>query len=189
MSSNTITPAAVLNHNSSDDEILGLSTHLPRRDGRRNANGEGREATAQVSEPRTNEQLEIGFDAEQAPKGTRRGSAANLETPETSGSGELEPEHLREALDANPELRDAWREAGAYRETFATPEEARAATAQLGDLNRMDALFYSRRPEDHAELAREGREILPASLALGKYPVKARIRCSDRAQNKLKAKT
>jgi hypothetical protein len=46
---------------------------------------------------------------------------------------------LRATLDANPELREAWREAGAYRETFATPEEARAATAQLGDLNRMDA--------------------------------------------------
>ena len=72
---------------------------------------------------------------------------------------------MRAALDANPELRDAWREAGAYRETFATPEEARAATAQLGDLNRMDALFYSRRPEDHAELAREVAKLDPESFA------------------------
>jgi hypothetical protein len=171
MSSNTITPAPVMNRNSSDDEILGLSTHLPRRNVRRNANGEGREATAQGSEPRTNEQLEMEFDAEQAPKGTRRSSAANAEAPETSRSGELEPEHLRDALEANPELREAWREASAYRETFATPEEARAATAQLGDLNRMDALFYSRRPEDHAALAREVAKLDPdafASLARAK---------------------
>ena len=62
-------------------------------------------------------------------------------------------------------MRDVWREAGAYRETFATPEEARAATARLGDLNRMDALFYSRRPEDHAELAREVAKLDPEAFA------------------------
>ena len=73
---------------------------------------------------------------------------------------------MRAALDANPELRDAWREASAYRETFATPEEARAATAQLGDLNRMDALFYSRRPEDHAELAREVAKLDPEAFRI-----------------------
>jgi hypothetical protein len=165
MSSNTITPAPVLDRNSSDDEILGLVTHLPRRSGRREVNGEGREAGAQVSEPRTNEQLEMDFAAKEAPKGTRRNAATKAETAETNGSVELEPEHLRAALDANPELRDAWREASAYRETFATPEEARAATAQLGDLNRMDALFYSRRPEDHAELAREVAKLDPEAFA------------------------
>jgi len=165
MSSNTITPAPVLNRNSSDDEILGLVTRLPRRDGSRDTNGEGRESTAQIAEPRTNDQLEMDFDAEEAPKGTRRSSATNAEAAGTNGSGELEPEHLREALDANPELREAWREAGAYRETFATPQEARAATEQLGDLNRMDALFYSRRPEDHAELAREVAKLDPEAFA------------------------
>jgi hypothetical protein len=71
MSSNTITPAPVLNRNSSDDEILGLATHSQRRNGRCEANGDGREASAQVSEPRTNEQLEIDFGVEEAPKGTR----------------------------------------------------------------------------------------------------------------------
>ena len=98
-------------------------------------------------------------------KFVRRNSATQAETAATSGRTNLEPEHLRAALDANPELRDAWREAGAYRETFATPEEARAATAQLGDLNRMDALFYSRRPEDHAELAREVAKLDPEAFA------------------------
>ena len=165
MSSNTITPAPVLNRNSSDDEILGLVTHLPRRGGRREANGEGREVAAQVSEPRSNEQLEMDFAAEEAPKGTRRGSATDTRTAAVDVSAGLDPEHLRAALDANPELRDAWREAGEYRETFATPEAARAATAQLGDLNRIDALFYSRRPEDHAELAREVAKLDPEAFA------------------------
>src|SRR5271170_718878 len=165
MSSNTITPTPVVNRNSSDDEILGLVTHLPRRGGRREANGEGREVAAQVSEPRSNEQLEMDFAAEEAPKGTRRGSATDTRTAAVDVSAGLDPEHLRAALDANPELRDAWREAGEYRETFGTPEEARVATAQLGDLNRMDALFYSRRPEDHAELAREVAKLDPEAFA------------------------
>ena len=168
MSSNTITPAPVLTRNSSDDEILGLVTQLPqlaRRTGRRQANGDGRDATAQVSEPRADEQLEMDFGAEEAPKGTRQGSATNTNTPDADARAELEPEHLRAALDANPELRDAWREAGAYRETFATPEQARAATALLGDLNRMDALFYSRRSEDYAELAREVAKLDPEAFA------------------------
>jgi hypothetical protein len=165
MSSNTIAAAPVLNRNSSDDEILGLSTNLPRRNGRREAIADGREATAQDSEPLTDEQLEIDFGVEQTPKGTRRASATDQKSGSADASATLEPEHLRAALDANPELRDAWQEAGAYRETFATPEEARAATAQLGDLNRMDALFYSRRPEDHAELAREVAKLDPESFA------------------------
>ncbi len=165
MSSNTITPAPILNRNSSDDEILGLGTHLPRRNGRREPNSDERDATGQAVQARTNEQLEMEFDAARAPKGTRRSSATDTTNAGADGSAELEPEHLRAALDANPELRDAWRDAGAYRETFATPEEARAATAQLGDLNRMDALFYSRRPEDHAELAREVAKLDPEAFA------------------------
>ena len=56
-------------------------------------------------------------------------------------------------------------DARAYRETFATPEDARAATALLADLNRMDSLFFSRRPEDHAELARSIASLDPAAFA------------------------
>ena len=72
---------------------------------------------------------------------------------ETRGTAEV-PEALRAALETHPELQRVWDEAEAYCETFATPEAARAATAQIADLNRLDALFFSRRPEDHAELAR-----------------------------------
>jgi hypothetical protein len=63
MSLNTITPAPVLNRNSSDGEILGLGTHLPRRNGRREVNRDGRDAKAHDSEPRTDEELEMDFGA------------------------------------------------------------------------------------------------------------------------------
>jgi hypothetical protein len=165
MGSNTIAPAPVLNRNSSDDEILGLLTHTPRRTGRREAHGEARDSTAQDTGTRTDEQLSMNFDDEEVPTGTRRGSATDTAATGANTAGQLEPEHLRAALDANPELRDAWQEANAYRETFATPEEARAATALVGDMNRMDALFFSRRPEDHAELARAVANLDPGAFA------------------------
>jgi hypothetical protein len=65
-----------------------------------------------------------------------------------------EPEDLHEVFEAHPKARQAWQEAQAYRASFATPEEARAATGLLADLNKMDALFFSRHPQDHAELAK-----------------------------------
>jgi hypothetical protein len=80
MSSNSITPAPVLNRNSSDDEILKLTTHLPRRNGGREANGGGRDTPAQISEPRTDEQLEIDFGTNEVSKGTRRRCSAFLAT-------------------------------------------------------------------------------------------------------------
>jgi hypothetical protein len=75
-----------------------------------------------------------------------------------------EPAHLRATFDANPELRAAWRDASAYRESFATPDAARQATALLADVNHMDALFFSRRPEDHASLARAIANLDPAAF-------------------------
>jgi hypothetical protein len=72
---------------------------------------------------------------------------------------------LQATLDAHPDLRRAWQDAQSYREAFATPEEARTATALLGDLERMDALFFSGRPEDHAELARAVANLNPSAFA------------------------
>jgi hypothetical protein len=106
----------------------------------------------------------MGF-GDEAERPTRRAAATDAGVTDTYATARLEPEHLRATLDANPELRDAWQEANAYRETFATPDEARAATALLGDLNRMDALFFSRRPEDHAELARAVAKLDPEAFA------------------------
>ena len=52
-----------------------------------------------------------------------------------------------------------------YRKTFATPEEARRATTLLAELDRMDALFFSRRAEDHTQLARSIAELDPIAFA------------------------
>lgn len=79
--------------------------------------------------------------------------------------GAPQDEGLRTLLKGNPELERAWQDAQAYRKAFSTPEEARAATAQLADLNRMDTLFFSRRPEDHAMLARSIAELDPAAFS------------------------
>jgi hypothetical protein len=86
------------------------------------------------------------------------GPALN-ETPEKRGSGENgktqpEPPNLEDTLRSNPELKQAWDDARAYRESFRTPADARTATGALADLARMDALFFSTRPQDHAQLAR-----------------------------------
>ena len=120
-----------------DDEILGLEREP------------GDVAASSTTSP-------AGHRAEE-----RRGSASDLETDLTG----TEPENLGAAFEANPELRQAWQDAQAYRETFATPEEARAATGLLADLNHMDALFFSKRPEDHAALARAVANLDPAAFA------------------------
>jgi hypothetical protein len=164
MGSNTITPPQVLNRNSSDDEILGLLTQPARRIGRRETKGDARDSRAPDSTARANGLLAMDFGEEVEPR-RRRDSVTDTETAAANAADLVEPEHLRAALDANSELRDAWQEANAYRETFATPEEARAATAMLGDLNRMDALFFSRRPEDHAELVRAVAKLDPDAFA------------------------
>ncbi|MFZ3331484.1 MAG: hypothetical protein WA197_12690 [Candidatus Acidiferrales bacterium] len=162
--------APVLNSRSSDDEILGLTTHLPRKIVRR-----GSDDSSGGSTPRNDEQLDLEFGAGDERSGDRvaredgrgeprDGTDATRRTAENLTAQDV-PTNLQKAFGANPELRDAWRDVNEYRETYATPAEARAATALLGDLNRMDALFYSRRPEDHAELARAVAQLDPAAFA------------------------
>lgn len=77
---------------------------------------------------------------------------------------DAEPTSFRAIFEANPDLRRAWHDANAYRKMFATPEEARTATAALADMDRMDALFFSRSPEDHAQLARRVAELDPTAF-------------------------
>jgi hypothetical protein len=120
-----------------DDEILGLDSATPSNHG----------ASGASSSPDTTDPARGTDEAAPAP---------DLVT---------EPENIRAALDANPDLRRAWDDAQAYRETFSSPEEARTAGALLADLDRMDALFFSRRPEDHAELARAVASLDPAAFA------------------------
>jgi hypothetical protein len=163
--------ASVLNSRSSDDEILGLTTHLPRKIARRVSDDSSGGAT-----PGPDEQLDLEFGAGNEPSGDRvaredgsreprDGKDAAPRTAENVAAQDM-PENLQEAFAANPALHAAWRDVNEYRETFATPAEARAATAALlGDLDRMDALSYSRRPEDHAELARAVAQLDPAAFA------------------------
>lgn len=83
--------------------------------------------------------------------------------PEQS-KGQTEKTGLDTILEANPELRQAWDDARAYRESFRTPQEARSATAALADLAKMDALFFSGRPQDHAELAKVVASLDPTAF-------------------------
>jgi hypothetical protein len=100
-----------------------------------------------------------------------------------------EPENLRAAFEAHPELREAWQEAQEYRETFASPEEARTATALLADLDRMDALFFSPRAEDHAALARAVADLNPAAFAsLARAMAELATEAPSRGENRVKAK-
>ncbi len=131
------------NRQATDDEILGIDTAV--------------QATTPDS------QLALDFDG--ASEGSDSKNANSDRGDSSSPDSAAEPESVRAALDANPELRRAWQDAQAYRETFATPEEARAATGLLADLDRMDALFFSRRPEDHAELARAVSQLDSAAFA------------------------
>lgn len=96
----------------------------------------------------------------------KRGSEHDATDPENKAAGTTgEPENLRAAFEENPELREAWQNAQAYKEAFATPQEARAATELLADLNHIDALFFSQRPADHVALARNVAELDPGAFA------------------------
>jgi hypothetical protein len=142
-----ISPVEIAPRNASDEEILGIS--LPAKKQRVQKAGEAGE---------------FEFDSPSAEPGDDAPSSHASE-PGADGEKGSEPANLRPIFEANPDLRKAWEDANAYRETFATPEEARNATALLADLNRLDALFYSRQPQDHAELARSIAELDPAAFS------------------------
>jgi hypothetical protein len=139
-----------LGRNASDDDILGLATS-------------GNRLSARGRENDLDPQLAFDFDAEPS-QGNDTGTRLDDDLSPSRESKNGEPDNLRAVFDANPALRKDWEDANAYRESFATPEDARNATAMLSDLNRMDALFFSRRPEDHAELARSIASLDPAAF-------------------------
>ncbi len=137
-------------HIATDDEILGIVD--PSRELSRG--GHKSRAAALPRENPNGAQMDLEFvEGESAPPPDEDSTTESKGTGLKPGAS-IEPENLRGIFEANPELRRAWQDAQQYRQTFATPEEARSATTLLADLNRMDALFFSRRPEDHTELAR-----------------------------------
>src|SRR6185437_15434610 len=135
-----------LPRNASDDEILGIMSSS---------------AAGTPESP----QLALDFDKANGDDGRDADSEADG-SPWREGRGEGDSERLQSVLEENPELRRAWDDASAYREMFATPEDAKAATGLLTELNQIDALFFSKRTEDHATLARHIAQMDPAAFAL-----------------------
>jgi hypothetical protein len=154
-----------------DDEILGITT--PRKTPPRDAaqlefDFDAAEAANSADALRTAGTFSDALAARPAPLPSAQNENSNAPVAQPSNARAIslpEPAHLRATFDANPELRSAWRDASAYRESFATPDAARQATALLADVNHMDALFFSRRPEDHASLARAISNLDPAAFA------------------------
>jgi hypothetical protein len=169
MSTNMVAPSVPATR-ASDDEILGITTNGPRRSGRNVADrksGHANSATVSQVKPddlfsdRARGEDEVGDSGSESDDE----AADNSPNHSIDLNGEGEHRKLNELLAANPELRNAMDDAKAYREIFATPAEAQTATKLLGDLNRMDALFFSQRPEDHVELARAVAELDPQAFA------------------------
>lgn len=125
--------------NLSDDEILGLG------DRTRTSKRASQDAWATDDE----NAVSAGDPARESSDRTNRPVPDHEALSDKTGV-----EDLHEIFVANPEIKQAWDEAQAYREVFATPEEARAATKMLDDFKAIDALFFSPRPTDHVELAR-----------------------------------
>jgi hypothetical protein len=138
--------------NTTDDEILGIvyPTKEPSHGGRKN-----REEALTI-ENSSRPQVDLDSIEGDGDSSLPRDGESSSQGEDASLGSEIpaEPKHLRGIFEANPEVRRAWQDAQEYRQIFATPEEARSATALLADLNRIDALFFSHRSEDHAELAR-----------------------------------
>jgi hypothetical protein len=143
---------ALSNRFASDDEILGIDSAVP---------------PARAGKSQLIADIDASNGGAETGAPTNDTTDANSDTAalaESARDSQTEP-HFQAALDSNPELRRAWQDVQSYRQAFATPEEARGATALLGDLNRMDALFFSRRPEDHVELACAVATLDPAAFA------------------------
>jgi len=144
------TPAAAPTQRPSDDEILGLVTHV----------------RAPVADSSSGDAFDV--EAGQPKQGTDAQAA----------TGPTDPVQFRAVFESNPELRDAWREAQTFREIFPdvesareiqklfpTLDDARAANSQVSDLARLDALFFSNRPESHAELAAAIYRLSPGAFS------------------------
>ena len=137
---------------SSDDEILGIEAPRVARRGVAVSDATG---FAEDGEGEMSDGAGDNADAEN----TRQDSADENESL-------IRDAKLKRIADANPEVRSALRDAAAYKEVFETPAAARQAHDVVADVNRLDALFFSRRPEDHAELARAVAELDRDSFAM-----------------------
>jgi hypothetical protein len=163
--------------NATDDEILGLASVSSAEAGNdstdysKNRRGAPSPATTSSVAAQSSDSLDDALLANRAPderyaeEGTAEATDPSADSADHTSSSDAIPAELQAVLDAHPDLRRAWDDRESYRQFFATPEEARAATAQLRDLDRMDTLFFSRRPEDHVELAAAVAALDPVAFA------------------------
>jgi hypothetical protein len=102
--------------------MLGVLTQPERRSVRREAKSEARDSSTQDTATRVTNQLVMDFGEDAEPR-ARRNSVTYTETAGANAAEQVEPEHLRAALDANPEFRDAGQGASAYRKHLRRPEK------------------------------------------------------------------
>ena len=156
--------------NATDREILGLTTNIRRKD---STGSQGRTAAdvasqgqGQVSDSKVfSSSVRLAGQTEDKVGDDTSADDPTPSRPLTTAYPAAEAAHLQTVCEANPELQAAWHDAKSYRETFATPEAACAASGLLADLNRMDALFFLHRPEDHAQLAHAVADPDPVAFA------------------------
>ncbi len=140
--------------NATDDEILGLDAAGGLAAGQ-SARAEGAQNT-DFSEA-------SGQQSDSSKTGIEESDPAKTGAEESSDNSS-DANRLDAVLAFNPELKQAWDDARAYRETFRTPQEARMAGAALTDLTKLDALFFSGNAQDHAELAKVVASLDPAAF-------------------------
>ncbi|HVA72020.1 MAG TPA: hypothetical protein VNF02_02825 [Candidatus Limnocylindrales bacterium] len=141
----------------SDDEILGLVTTVQRP-------GDQAHADAGNAVLGRNQNGRFGHGSSNAPQsdadaeatGHDEDSSAN--DNQAAADGDAIPSALAKVIDANPQLRQLFDEAQAYRAVFASPDAARDAKNQLDEL---DGMFFSAQPADHAALAARIHELSP----------------------------
>lgn len=149
----------------SDDEILGLVTAVPRLASYSSDNGPGSEnptpaiAVQPSASVASNSAAGVAAPSVSTP-GASTDAAAQSETAD-SPSQSTPPAALTQILDTHPQLRDAWEAAQQFRAVFATPAEAQDAKAQLSEL---DGLFFSSQPGDQAALAARIHDLSPGAF-------------------------
>lgn len=162
-----------------DDEILELNTgaSITRASGTKATDAAAQSKQGRAGENATSASGRDGAQVQNSSDSTDRGDSAESDAKADSNVATETPENYREIFEANPELRDAWNVAKSYREVFPDIEQARAvqklfptagdaqrAAAEIVELERIDSLFLSNRPEALAELAAVVYRLNPESF-------------------------
>lgn len=152
-------------HHLSDDEILGLVTTVARP----SAAGNSAESNAptnmgtdnSVSGSAARAFAPYSADANTNDADNDSDAPDHSAAADNSPAGDSIPAALANVLDANPQLRQAFDDAQAYRSVFASPAAARDAKNQLDEL---DEMFFSAQPHGHAALAARIHDLSPGGF-------------------------